>query len=361
MEFADLEIVDTDMHITEKQDDFFPYLPDPFDKLFAEQSDEEEYASTHQNFYPSSGYLTQISRGTVNPDTLRTKDDVMRAMNLLDVDKSVITPSQNLHLPGVHHDELAVALASAYNSWVLETMVDESEGLYTTTLIAPQIPDKAAEEIDDRADESGMVGVMLPSGGVNPPLGDERYYPIYEACEDAGLPLLLHGSTGESGMWSFPFQHQGTKRWLEIHTFAHVAQSMMHFTSMLTHGIPVRFPDLDVVFQEGGLGWIPFMTRRIDHEYAGNKDDAPMLEKMPSEYVNDQFYFTSQPVEGTGDPEYVSQTVRAFNGADRLMFSSDYPHFDFDNTDELMKLLQGFDDEEIENIYGRTALELFDF
>jgi predicted TIM-barrel fold metal-dependent hydrolase len=53
--------------------------------------------------------------------------------------------------------------------------------------------------------------------------------------------------------------------------------------------------------------------------------------------------------------------VRLMGVESNLMFSSDYPHLDFDYTDEMMKLLPSFDNDELNNIYGRTALEVFDF
>ena len=131
---------------------------------------------------------------------------------------------------------------------------------------------------------------------------------------------------------------------------------------MLTHGVPGRYPDLEFVQQEAGLGWIPYFMHRFDDEYMGKRHDAPLLEKPPSEYIKDRFYFTSQPVEGASDPTYVQQTVRMFDGAEHLMFSSDYPHNDFDNSDQLLSLLDPeFEATELANIYGRTADEVFEF
>ena len=86
-----------------------------------------------------------------------------------------------------------------------------------------------------------------------------------------------------------------------------------------------------------------------------------MLEKPPSEYVLDRCYFTSQPLEGADDPEYLESMIRLFDGAENLMFSTDYPHFDFDNADVLAKGLSAFDDDELAAIYGGTAMEVYGF
>ena len=114
---------------------------------------------------------------------------------------------------------------------------------------------------------------------------------------------------------------------------------MRHITDMITRGVPGKCNELDFVVQEAGLGWIPYLMQRMDNEYAEKREDVPMLEQPPSEYINDQFYFTSQPIEGAKDPDYLNSIVRLL-GPDNLMFSSDYPHLDFDHSDELLRGLR---------------------
>lgn len=351
-------VVDCDAHVTEFQSDFLPYLDDPFASMLNDAGDDWGYLS---NFYPTAGFLTPMDTGKAQVANVRSPEDVAQGMEMLDTDRVVLTPTLNLYLGMVHHDELAAALAHAYNEWLLDTHVDPSKGRYGAAIVAAQDPVAAAEEIDDRADEKGIAAILIPSSGVNPPLGHRRYDPIYEAAEDTGLPVMMHA--GSSGMLkSFPTKLEGTNRWLSVHVPYHAMEAMMHLSTMLTQGVPVRFPDLDFVQQEAGLGWIPYFMHRFDAEYMGKRQDAPLLEKAPSEYIRDQFYFTSQPVEGASDPTYVRQTVRMFEGENCLMFSSDYPHNDFDSSDELFNLLRGeFSTDELANIYGQTATEVFDF
>jgi predicted TIM-barrel fold metal-dependent hydrolase len=260
----------------------------------------------------------------------------------------------------VQHDDLAAALATAYNDWILDEILDPERGLYGAAVIAPQKPDKAAEEIDDRADEDAIIAAFIPSGGVHPPLGNERYDPIYAAAEASNLPVMMHNAAGTM-MMNFPFQFSGLNRYLSTHVPSHAMQHMVNLADIITQGVAEEF-DVDFVVQEAGIGWLPYFTRRFDQEYSAKREDAPMLTKPPSEYIDDQFYFTSQPLEGSDDPKYVASMVEHMNGAETLLFSSDYPHLDFDNSDELLSLLRSkFTNREIENIYGRSALEVFDF
>jgi predicted TIM-barrel fold metal-dependent hydrolase len=48
-------------------------------------------------------------------------------------------------------------------------------------------------------------------------------------------------------------------------------------------------------------------------------------------------------------------------GTDNLMFSTDYPHYDFDTPEELFNMIRGhFDEEAVEKIFGGTAMKVFD-
>lgn len=354
-------IVDCDAHLTEFQSDFLPYLDDPFYSMLNSGRSSDDQWGYLSSFYPTAGYLTSMHTGQAKVDSVRTPEDVTDGMDLLNTDKVVLTPTLNLYLGMVHHDDLAAALAHAYNEWLLDTHLDASENRYGAAIVAAQKPDAAAEEIDDKAGENGIAAILIPSSGVHPSLGHPMYDPIYEAAEEAGLPIMMHA--GSSGMLrSFPMQYVGTSRWLSAHVPYHAMQAMMHISTMLTQGVPVKFPELNIVQQEAGLGWIPYFIHRYDAEYMGKRHDAPLLKKAPSEYIREQFFFTSQPIEGRDDPAYVRNTIRAFAGEHSLMFSSDYPHNDFDNSDELLKLLRPeFTGQEISNIYGATANEVFAF
>lgn len=350
------QVIDADFHLKEQESDFISYIDEPFSDILDTKS-----GGHFSGSYPSSGYFNASKQtGRVKNKAIRSAEGVREGMEVVDVDKALLTPTLNLLLGCVHHDDLAAALASAYNEWIIDEFLDEESGLYSTAVVPPQKPHKAAEEIDERATESDIVGVMLPSGGAVPLVGHERYHPIYEACEQAGLPVLMHNA-GTCALQSFPTQVQGSSRYTTLHSAYHPAEHMFQVASLLTNGVPERFPDLNFVVQEAGIGWIPYFMRRYDNEYSARRIDAPLLEKAPSDYLRDHFYFTSQPVEGIDDPNYLCSIIEMFGGDQNLMFSSDYPHFDFDQANQLLlSLRSGLDDEAIENIFYKTASDVFE-
>jgi len=166
----------------------------------------------------------------------------------------------------------------------------------------PHAPQHAVEEIERLGSHDQMVQVMLP-GAHQSPYGDEQYWPIYEAAENAGLSLLLHTTAASSGVAWAPTTGAGIPlSYFEKHAIA-VAPLMGQLTSMVFEGVFVEYSDLDMVFVEQRLGWIPDFMWHMDKLWKGLKDAAPWLERRPSEYIRDNVYFSTQPIAEPERPE----------------------------------------------------------
>jgi uncharacterized protein len=160
----------------------------------------------------------------------------------------------------------------------------------------------------------------------NEPLGRRRYWPIYERAQELGLPLGIHvggygGHAPTGGGWPSYYceEHQSN---------AHTMGSML--TSLVLEGIPERFPKLKIVFIEGGFGWIPSTMWRMDRHFDRFRSEVPHLKRRPSEYVKEHFWFTTQPIDEPDEAKHLRSLIE-WVGVDRLLFSSDYPHWDFDD------------------------------
>lgn len=123
---------------------------------------------------------------------------------------------------------------------------------------------------------------------------------------------------------------------------------MIHLSNWVINGMGERFPKLKVIWIESGLAWLPFMMQRLDHEYLMRQSDAPLLRKLPSEYMQDMFY-TTQPIEAT---------FEAITAETQLLYSSDWPHWDFDTPGRLASL--PFRTEPmLRNILGENSRRVF--
>ena len=90
------------------------------------------------------------------------------------------------------------------------------------------------------------------------------------------------------------------------------------------------YPDLKIVMIEGGFGWVPQLGWRLDAHWTKMRDEVPDLQRKPSEYLRSNLWYATQPVE---EPEHPDDLRKVFEwiGWDRMVYSSDYPHWDFDD------------------------------
>ena len=104
-----------------------------------------------------------------------------------------------------------------------------------------------------------------------------------------------------------------------------------HLVSMIAEGVFVKYPNTRFVMNEFGVAWLPFLLWRMDMEWRAARDDVPWLTRRPSEYVREFVRFSTQPLEEPDDPRDLVTLLELIDGDDLLLFSSDYPHWDFDN------------------------------
>lgn len=343
-------IVDLDVHLpSTRAEEIRPYLDEPY---YSRMRTSGEFPPL-----PMAGW-DRFLGGKIEGNPIRSPEDIQeRLVEQFHVDHPVINATS--FLPKLPESDLAVALMRAYNDQLLDDYLDDYEDFYGLVTIATQKPHKAAEELDRLGDEDSFIGAYIATTGPSVPMGDPTYDPLYRAAEDNDIPICFHGSSG-GFPYDFPKQNQGFEKYLTVHAMAHPWSQMMTLTSLLVHGVPVKFPDLDFVFLEAGVGWVPYLMFRLNKEYSMRRSEAPLLEKSPEEYVRESCYFASQPVGESNDPRHMQQIMDVL-GADSLMFSSDFPHWDFDNTDSVDRYLKSFfSPEEREKVLHGNAMEVFD-
>jgi uncharacterized protein len=96
--------------------------------------------------------------------------------------------------------------------------------------------------------------------------------------------------------------------------------------------------------------------QRLDHEFLMRQSEAPLLKKLPSEYIR-EMYFTAQPMEAD-NLKLLEATFEAMDAEHRLLYSSDWPHWDFDTPGRIAGL-PFLTETARRNILGETARELF--
>src|SRR5262245_66281892 len=115
--------------------------------------------------------------------------------------------------------------------------------------------------------------------GLPTALGDPMYDPLYEEAQRLDVPLSVHGnrsSSAEVGAGAL-------RTFAEVHCYTFPVGIFLHFTSIIFHGVPVRFLKLRLAFPEFGASWLPYWLARIDEHSARRRECAgPPLKNTPS-------------------------------------------------------------------------------
>jgi uncharacterized protein len=351
----DILVVDCDVHVHESPAELAPYCDMPWRKALENVADVEEYYLDIPGFSPGmTWYEARFPSGHEGRRMVHTAGQMREELDEIQVDIGVLFPDHLLKIAMITQADYAAALARAYNAWLLEKWCSQEKGLLGCVIACPQDPESAAEEIRRYAKEPGMVGVYLPCAGLDPLWGHRRYDSIYEAAEAADLPVLLHSVTVVHPV--FPFNLHVFETEFGRHICGHTFSIMANLVHMISAGVPVRYPDLRVALTEVGISWVPFLMNRMDKEYLERRREIPILQERPSHYMK-RFYYATQPVEEPENLRDLVTLMELYDGEDRTIFASDWPHHDFDHPSKVHQI--PFTNEVRRKVFGENALRLF--
>jgi predicted TIM-barrel fold metal-dependent hydrolase len=247
--------------------------------------------------------------------------------------------------------DLASEWNYAINQWQLERWLEFDERFLGTIGVPHEYPDLAVAEIERRASDPRFVAVLMPSSCAEP-LGSRKYWPIYEAATAHGRPIAFHtGGYADYRGAGYP------SFYLEYHVSnGIVMQSQL--ADMVASGMFDSIPGVRVVMTECGVAWAAALRWALDSAWELMREDLPRLDRRPSEYLRDHVWFTTQPIEEPADPQHLVYAIGHAQLEDRLLFATDYPHWDFDSPTQALP--RALPPELRQAILCENALELFD-
>jgi uncharacterized protein len=358
--YDDMLIVDCDAHHYENEnyDQILPFMEN--DVL--RQLSIGGRALGRRGLVPSQAGFTQDMGGRVTRYPLRSTEktdpgrirDVQlgeRWMDAMGVDYSCLFPTGMLNI-GLHpQKEMEADLCWAYNRWLTEKVLPESNERFYSALCLPfSDPDASLRQVETFGHRKGVSGFMVTTVR-NIQVNDNGLMKVYRAMEERGLTLSFHSGPN----WSEPV-FRACNRFISVHALGFSFYNILHCTNWVINGLSERFPKLPVIWIEAGLAWIPFLMQRLDHEYMMRPSEAPLLKKKPSDYMREMYYST-QPIE-IQDQEAMECTFRMMNAETQLLYASDYPHWDFDLPSTIYDL-PFLSQKAKHNILGGTAARLF--
>jgi predicted TIM-barrel fold metal-dependent hydrolase len=351
---ADIFVVDADVHLHEDPAELAEYADPPWDTALREIAKVEERYLDLPAMSPRAEFRIPWPGGTNRPQVVPSPDAMRRELDDLHVNVAILFPDHLLSLAMVREPAFAVALARSYNDWLADSWLRREPTLKGSIVIPPQDPAAGAAEIRKHAGNPSYVCAYLPGAGLKLLYGHELYDPVYEAAQEAGLPIVIHSV--EAIFPVFPFQLEQFRTAMAVHALAHPLSMVANCVSMLETGVPVRFPDLRIGFMEAGTGWVPFVANRLDKEYIERRREVPILQERPSHYMR-RFFYGTQPIEEPEERTDLVKHFELFDGENQAMFASDWPHHDFDHTQFVFGL--PFSREARRKIMGLNAARFF--
>ncbi|MGG1519341.1 amidohydrolase family protein [Paenibacillus oryzisoli] len=321
-----LMLIDTDVHngIRHPQD-LLPYLDKPWHKQWIGGG-----SGVGQPYFSPVGVLRRDAvpdRGGhsgSDPDFL-VKDHIER----YGFDYVILTGQNVLEMSLNPDIDYGNAVISAYNDYLIDEWLSKDERYKGAMVINHSDPQYAAKEIMRVGGHPDLIQVIMCSGSTRL-YGHRFFHPIYEAAEKMGLPVAIHPGTEGRGMAGAPTPSGYPSRYMEWHNIL-PTNYMAHVNSLVCEGVFEKYPGLKIVAIEGGIAWLPHLMWRMDKNYKALRDTTPWLTKLPSEYIRQHVYVTTQPIEEPDEPAHLVQIIQMCKMEDRILYSSDYPHWDFDH------------------------------
>jgi 6-methylsalicylate decarboxylase len=173
----------------------------------------------------------------------------------------------------------------------------------------PQVDDSLTE-IGRALDELGMVGVVMNTTVLDRPLVDPDFAPVFTELDRRGAVLYLHPA-GNSACTPLIRDYHLT--WM----VGAPVEDTISIMQLITHGIPVRYPNIKIINSHLG-GAVPMLLQRADDQYSW---EAPQTPELPSVSARRMWYDTV----GHGHIPALRCAVESF-GADRLVLGTDFPY-----------------------------------
>ena len=225
-------------------------------------------------------------------------------------------------------EDMAAAFAKAVNDWIAKEWLDRDPRLRASIVVPMQNTDYAIAEIERCAADQRFVQVLVLAMG-EAPLGRRQYWPIFETAQRHGLPIGIHAGSS----YRHPVTSLGWPSWYVEDYCAQAQGFQAQVASLVCEGVFAKYPKLKVVLLESGVTWLPAFLWRLSKFWRGVRAEVPWVDRPPYEIVRDHVRLTIQPFDGPNQPQAVARLIDHLQSDDMLLFSSDFPHWQFDGDD----------------------------
>ena len=220
---------------------------------------------------------------------------------------------------------MAAAFCRAINDWIAAEWLAAEPRLRASIVVPMQAPDLAVEEIERCASDPRFVSILVLAQGETL-LGRRHFWPVYQAAERHKLPIVIHaGSQYRQAPSSIGWPSYRMEYYL-----AEAQAFQAQVLSLILEGVFGKFPGLKVVLAESGVAWLPAFMWRANKTWRGVRVEVPWVDREPAQIMRDHIRLTTQPFDSPPTAEGVEDLIDQIGSDRMLLFSSDYPHWQFD-------------------------------
>jgi len=337
--FEQYRAIDTDTHVTEPADVWTSRVPAKWKDAVPTMTRMNDIDLWTINGQPvgGPGYTTAAGFDGSYPEHRKTFHDCPPAsydanarlahMDAEGIHASVLYPNVGGFGSGAFlklgDPQLMLACVRAYNDFLVEWASAEPNRLVPVAAMPFWDVEACVAEIE-RATKIGHRSILAcsePQAFGQPRLSNPHWDPFWAACRDAGQAVSFHIGAGDLSDLLTDESGLGIRANFARTSSTVFMQNMNCIADLIFGGVCHRFPELQMVSVESGVGWIPSFLEAADWQWSNAQvtRDHPEWDLLPSEYFARQIYACFWFEEKSLGPALEKY-------ADNILWETDYPH-----------------------------------
>lgn len=223
--------------------------------------------------------------------------------------------------------QLMLDCVRVYNDWLADWCSVNPKRLIPIMALPFWDVEESVKEIH-RCFKKGFKGVLFssdPDQFGQPFLADPHWNPIFQTTQDLGLPLVFHVGSGnpdpKKATFAMGYRGNGLRANYAKNSALMFLDNSRAIAEIIISGLCHRFPKLNFVSVESGVGWLPSFLEALDWQWKGSgvAKEHPEYDLLPSEYFRRQIYgcFWFE-----GEPARMAMKLYP----DNILYETDYPH-----------------------------------
>ena len=220
--------------------------------------------------------------------------------------------------------DLMLDVVQAYNDWQTQWSNAAPNRLLPQTVLPIWDLDETIKEME-RGKKLGHRGIVISSEPQHfglPRMTNPIWDRMWAAAEEMEQVVNFHVGSGDHMQNMVMDPSISRHAQYASHGILFFLSNASALTQLICGGICHRFPKLNFVSVESGIGWLPFALASIEWQWknCGVAKEHPEYDLLPTEYFKRQIYGTFWFERDTVGPAIESL------GADNIMYETDFPH-----------------------------------